>query len=125
MKVSPIHIPWAKSLIPSTKQESSKYQFLHVHLLIISAKVGIVITGSNKAIMFPLEMKKSRHETFVFSGGNTANSTTVTFYDDHQPLYLDSKSELQVWYGEALRNRHAHDNSGKTCADVSVLFAKI
>lgn len=93
----------------------------------LKGKIGILITDKNGQVMFPLEMKR-RHDTFVYSGGNTANSTIVTFYDDLTPIYVEADTELKLWYGEDFRSRTVNDgfvrdNAGKSCVKVKYLFA--
>jgi len=85
--------------------------------------IGILIADQDDKVVLPLEVRKHKWK-FSFSSGNGPNSPIVSLYDDHSPTYFDKDTELKVWYSDDFYKTSTHDNSGKSCATVEVLFAQ-
>ncbi|XP_057315236.1 uncharacterized protein LOC130656407 [Hydractinia symbiolongicarpus] len=80
--------------------------------------IGIFITA-NRTILYP---SREYEEKFGFSHipGYNANSPYLIFNATNHTVYKGQ--ELQLYYAEDYHDSYAHDNDGKSCADI---YAKL
>ena len=55
---------------------------------------------------------------FYSLDGTSHNSTVLVFRNLSNPLSVSRDQELQIWYGQDLKDCSERGNSGKTCVDV-------
>ncbi len=87
--------------------------------------LSVFITDQNKELLFnrtgsdpPGNVHGIRYSSKTFN----ADSGELVFNRMNDPLYVNTESQLSIWYGEDLKNIQEENNEGQTCVDVYAHF---
>lgn len=82
--------------------------------------LGTFITTQSKGVLFPREefIRAKSMTTWYALPGFGPDSDFLVFHDFAHPYFFHQNQELQLWYGEDLKNVSEKDNDGQTCVDV-------
>lgn len=94
------------------------------HPYVGSTPLGTFITTPSKRVLFPREkFIRDKSKTMWYAlPGFEPNSPFLVFHDFANPEYFRDGQELQLWYGEDMKNSSESDNGGQTCAKVYVWY---
>ena len=86
--------------------------------------ISAIVTDSDRNIIFPNPqiLKNDTYYRYTMRGYNSKTSKAITYTELHDPLYVEEHTELQVWFGEDLKDIAEGDNFGTHCVD---LYAQI
>ena len=65
----------------------------------------------------------STKKHFYSLGETSHNSTVLVFRNLSSPLSVSRNQELQIWYGQDLKDCSERQNSGSACVDVYAWYA--
>ena len=90
-----------------------------------------IITDAHKKAVLPsaedlkaFDFGRCEYKRHFYSlSGYHHNSTELVFRNLSNPLSVSRNQELQIWYGQDLKDCLEYDNSGKTCVDVYAWYA--
>ena len=88
-------------------------------------EINAVITNDkNQQLLPPTEFLSSKYPKGKWHKipGYNSMSPVIELKVFKDPLNVSAGQELRLWYGEDLTNWTVHDNGGRTCADVFILY---
>ena len=85
-----------------------------------TSSVLTVVTDNGNWVVFPANMKNTRH--FYVPGFNPKTSNILVFTNLAYPKFFNEVQELRIWYTEDLYHYSTSDNGGVHCVNVYVKF---
>ena len=86
-------------------------------------ELNIHITDQNNIPLFPARSAINLDGNFFYQlSGFDGNSPEIVFDSIPTPLAVTAGQKFRIWYGEDLINVTEQDNTGKSCADVYVVY---
>ena len=88
-------------------------------------EINAVITNDqNQQLLPPAEFLSAHHPQGKWHKipGYNSTSPVIELKVFQDPLNVSAGQELRLWYAEDLTNWTVHDNGGRTCADVFILY---
>ena len=93
------------------------------HLRMHLNELNIHITDQNNIPLFPARSAINLDGNFFYQlSGFDGNSPEIVFDSIPTPLAVTAGQKFRIWYGEDLGNVTEQDNTGRSCADVYVVY---
>ena len=82
-----------------------------------------IITFKNRSALLLADYKRKDCDYLYKIEGVGVNETELRFNNLPSPISVSVGDELQIWYGQDLKDCSENDNSGQTCADIYAWYA--
>ena len=91
----------------------------------VNQEINAVITNDkNQLLLPPAEFLSAHHPQGKWHKipGYNSLMPVIELKVFKDPINVSAGQQLRLWYGEDLTNWTEHDNGGRTCADVFILY---